>query len=238
MGPSKVVLITGCSRGIGLGFVRYFVKHNWKVLATCRTPHEAVELKKVLQDHNQTEIIQCDVSFDDSIEACYQSVLTLGITHLDLLINNAGTSNDKHPFENPSRMKRDEFHRILDVNATGLAMVTNRFIPLLQAAADPLVVNIGSMFGTVSMVDVLTCASYRCSKSCLNMLTSLYALEFSDIGFLALHPGWVQTDLGGKNPKPPLTVAESVGKMSEVIAAFDKTKSGQFWSLDGYQLDP
>ena len=70
----QIVLVTGSSRGIGLGLVRVLISQGHKVVATCRNPDSAVELKKVLTENGQPEPLACDITSDDSIEGCSQKV--------------------------------------------------------------------------------------------------------------------------------------------------------------------
>ena len=65
----KTVLITGCSRGIGLGLVKEFIAKKYKVIATCRSPQKSEELASVLDKNGQNEPLTCDVSSDSSIES-------------------------------------------------------------------------------------------------------------------------------------------------------------------------
>ena len=92
----KTVLITGCSRGIGLGLVREFLKNGFKVIATCRTPDKATELLEVLSNHGQREPLTLDTSSASSVESCKSQIIQ-EIEKLDILINNAGISNKNHP---------------------------------------------------------------------------------------------------------------------------------------------
>ncbi len=76
--------------------------------------------------------------------------------------------------------------------------------------------------------------SYQCSKAAVNMLTKCFADDCPDMTFVAMHPGWVQTDMGSsKNRRPPVPVEESAQKVIAVAHGVTKQESGTFWSFTG-----
>lgn len=232
----RTVLITGCSRGIGLGLVKEFIAKQYNVIATCRDPEKAPELMLVLSSNGKPRPIACDVSCDQSIEACKNIVLSL-VDRIDILINNAGISNKDHPDEPPSKMQRDEFLRIMSTNVAGPSLMTRVFLPLLLKSESPKVINISSGLGSIEIANNLSCISYRCSKSALNMLTKIFSIEFPNVTFVSIHPGWVQTDMGmSKNRKPPVTVAESASGIARVTENVGKENSGQFLDYRGEKI--
>ena len=92
----SIILITGCSRGIGLGLVKEYISQGFRVIATCRNPSQAIELTEVLKKNGQREPLALDVSSLDSIEKCKVQI-TKENDSIDILINNAGISNKDHP---------------------------------------------------------------------------------------------------------------------------------------------
>ena len=69
------------------------------------------------------------------------------------------------------------------------------------------------------------------------MLTKCFSQEITDLTFVAMHPGWVQTDMGSaKNRQPPLTVPESAKGILDVANSIAKSNSGSFWGFDGQKL--
>ena len=230
------VLITGSSRGIGLGLVKEFLERKWTVIATCREPESASDLKEVLQAAGQNPPVACDVTKDDSISQCFENVKQL-VGHIDMLINNAGITTPESPYDPPSKLKREELIEVMNTNAAGLAIMTQTFMPLLLASKDETrrkVLNIGGSLGSISLVNNINSTSYRCSKIAVNMLTKTFALEFPQVTFIAIHPGWVQTDMGSSNNRcPPLTVQESCTSILNVVEKRTKEDSGTFWGFDG-----
>ena len=146
----KTVLITGCSRGLGLGLVKEYISMNFKVLATCRNPGRANDLQTVLSDANQTEAFSLDVSDPASVQACKDEVIKSGVDKIDVLVNNAGISNKDHPDDPASKTDTSEFNFVMQTNVTGVLATTNAFLPLLKKSQDAKVINISSLLGSMS----------------------------------------------------------------------------------------
>ena len=100
---TKTVLITGCSRGIGLGLVKECIKNGLTVIATARTPEKATELCEVLSKNGQREPLTLDTSSVSSVESC-KSQIVQEYERLDILINNAGISNKNHPVSDKMKL--------------------------------------------------------------------------------------------------------------------------------------
>ena len=79
--------------------------------------------------------------------------------------------------------------------------------------------------------------SYQCSKAALNMLTKCLADDLKNITFLAVHPGWVQTDMGSANDRnPPVIVQDSARGIFQVVEELKVEQSGGFFNFDGKVL--
>lgn len=219
-GPT--VLITGANRGLGLEFARQYAADGWNVIGTARNPDEADALEAL-----NVRILQLDVADRDSVTALAES---LGDTPLDLLINNAGI------FPRESRILHvdiDDYMRTLEVNTAGPVLVTAAVLPNLRRGNDKKVVNITSQLGSIANNTRGGFYGYRESKAALNMFTKTLAGELGNEGFicLALHPGWVATDMGG--PSAPLTPAQSVSGMRSVIDSLKPEDNGAYRSFEG-----
>ena len=92
----KTALITGCSRGIGLGLVKEFVNRGYTIIATARAPDNAQALQAFLKEHGQVPALTLDVASKTSIQNCKDAVMGQ-FGQLDVLVNNAGVSNENHP---------------------------------------------------------------------------------------------------------------------------------------------
>ena len=129
---------------------------------------------------------------------------------------------------------------IFKINTIGPLIVTQAFLPLLsmQEPQPPaVVVNVSSNLASIADNRSGGSTAYRCSKAALNMLTKTFAVDCPEVTFLSLHPGWVQTDMGSRyGRKPPLSVADSVAGLIEVISKCSPQQSGSFIDYRGSPL--
>ncbi|XP_026166804.1 C-factor-like isoform X2 [Mastacembelus armatus] len=246
------VLITGASRGLGLQMVETLASGAFspgKIIATARNPAAAQKLQEVAQKYPNIHIITLDVvsqeSIDKAVEAVAQLVKEDG---LNCLINNAGV-NVVADFHNVTPdMMIENYH----TNTVAPVMITKAFLPLLKQAASrggaggsatmgihrAAVINISSMLGSVAlsleMVQIFKYYPYRASKSALNMMSRCMAADLKPDGILcmAIHPGWVRTDMGGAD----LSTEESITATLSVIGGLTEKDHGSFLSYTGEVL--
>ena len=224
-GDQATVLITGANRGLGLEFARQYAADGWNVIATARSPERADDLKAL-----PVEVAALDVTEPGSIDALVQS---LEGRKIDLLINNAGIFPRVRGIE---EIDFDDYSRTLAVNTVGPVRVTRALLPNLRAGEMKTIVNITSRLGSIALTDNGVFYGYRESKAALNMFTRTLANELKPEGFtcLAIHPGWVQTDMGGENAT--LTPEESISGMRAVIAEKGPEDTGTYWSYGGEEV--
>ncbi|WP_435200288.1 SDR family NAD(P)-dependent oxidoreductase [Qipengyuania sp. 902] len=196
---SKTILIVGASRGIGLGLAREFTSRGWTIVATERSKSD--ELHGV----DGVEIATLDVtdpSTFDSVDGSF-----------DAVIINAGITGAKH--QDSAQATRDEVADVMMTNAFGPAHLAKTLLPKIAEG--------GTLAFMSSLMGSIDDSSggyelYRTSKTALNMLAKGIAEQDAgprNIEVLALHPGWVQTDMGG--PNATLTIDESVSGLADVI---------------------
>ncbi|NXC27280.1 GSFK dehydrogenase, partial [Campylorhamphus procurvoides] len=250
------VLVTGANRGLGLGFIQHLLwlpKPPQWVFATCRDPKGQRAQVRLGQEAvavlgNRSTRCQAGEAADPaSIKAAAAKVGEhLGGSGLNLLINNAGVvkSNtlDTETLETMTE--------IYTTNTVGPLLLGQAFLPLLKKAAQgspgsglscskAAIVNISSIGGSITCLYAwgqLQVPSYRCSKAALNMLTKCQSLAYKEHGILcfALHPGWVQTDLGSTGGNtPPVTVNDSVKGMLKVLSSISEKDTGTFLDWEG-----
>lgn len=219
-----VVLITGANRGLGLEFARQYAADGWTVIGTARKPAEALALSAL-----DVEVLPLDVTVRESVATLADA---LDGRPLDLLINNAGIFPRMSSIE---EVDPDSYAQILMVNTLGPVMVTQALLPNLRQGELKRIVNITSQLGSIEN-NGGGHYGYRESKAALNMFTKSLAAELGPEGFisLAIHPGWVQTDLGGEGAK--LTPEESVTAMREVIDYVTPDNNGEFRAFHGDRL--
>lgn len=225
------VLVTGANRGLGLEFVRQYAESGARVFAGCRNPDGAGFLSTLVARYpDHVDVLPLDVTRRESIDAAVSRVALDRDGSLDILINNAGTSPRGEEFSN---LDAASMASVLEVNAIAPMIVAQRCRRLMVHSRRPRVVNISSSMGSLTRKESGRHYSYAASKAALNMLTRAAAHDLAAEGMIvvALHPGWVRTDLGG--PKAELSPAESVHDMLGIIDELEPSQSSRFLGRDG-----
>jgi NAD(P)-dependent dehydrogenase (short-subunit alcohol dehydrogenase family) len=226
------VLITGANRGLGLEFARQYAEAGWRVLAACRDPDRAGELGALAERHSALTIHRLDVARFEEIDAL---AAELAAEPVDVLLNNAGVYGDSAG-NRFGTLSYTEWERVLRINVLSPAKMAEEFRPQLQRGSRKLIVSITSLMGSIADNSSGGSILYRSSKAALNAAMKSIAIDLRDagIGVLLLHPGWVQTDMGG--PGAPTPPAESISGMRRVIESFTHDESGRFVDFRGNQL--
>jgi NAD(P)-dependent dehydrogenase (short-subunit alcohol dehydrogenase family) len=220
----KTALIIGASRGIGHEFVRQYLAEGWRVLATHRKPDDGEALAVL-----GAEPHPLDVTDAAAVEAL---AARLAGRALDVLVINAGI----FPQGDDDLTQPDEASFIEGMRTNVLAPTR------LAAALSPLMAASGtvgflsSRMGSMTMHHGTNALFYRSSKAALNMVVRHFANAWQDRGVrtIALHPGWVRTDMGGSNAD--IDAATSVTGLRRVLAEGGMERSGGFFSYDGEAL--
>ena len=218
-------VVTGANRGIGLEFVKQLTARGEQVDATVRDLGDAAELRALGSSGVRLRVHRLDVADDESVDA-FATQLPEG--PVDVLINNAGVSGLKggEPID-PA-----DILRVVNVNAVGTLRVTRALLPRLREGKGKRIVNLTSVLGSIAESNGGRYA-YRMSKAALNMATKLLAEDLRAEGFrtVALHPGWVQTRMGGTAaPVPP---EQSVAGMLRIIDGLTAEQSGHTFDFQG-----
>ena len=221
-------VVTGANRGIGLEFVKQLTARGEEVDATARDPEAAPELRALVRPGARLRAHRLDVA-DDASVASFAEQLPPG--PVDVLINNAGVSGVKggEPIDPPDIL------RVFNVNAVGPLRMVRALLPRLRAGQTKRIVNLTSQLGSLAAASGGRYA-YRMSKAALNMATRLLAEDLRNEGFrtVALHPGWVQTRMGGSAaPVPP---EQSVRGMLQVIDGLTAEQSGRVFEFQGREI--
>jgi NAD(P)-dependent dehydrogenase (short-subunit alcohol dehydrogenase family) len=229
----KRFLITGSNRGIGLALVRASLARGDRVFATCRRPDEAEELHALAAEHgDRLTILRLDVTDEETIEASVEGVQSEE-DGLEVLVNNAGISPSG---ERLGRLDAETMLHTFHVNAVGPMLVSQAFLELLRSGDDPKIVNISSQLGSLTRKSSGGRYSYCSSKAALNMLTRALAFDLRSDGIvvLAMHPGWVRTDMGGSGA--PVAPAESAQGIQRVADGLTMSDSGAFYTYQGREV--
>lgn len=249
----QVVVVTGASRGLGLEHVKQFLeKTQSKVVGTARSPAKADQLKALVQQYSgRLHVVALDTSDEDSIKAAAEEVSKLFPEGFDVLLNNAGTQEGtQRALETTGQAYTD----VLVTNVVGPFLTTKHFLPLLKKKQTRKIVNTSSILGSVSWNRSGMkgenpfgpyFVAYNSAKAALNMQTSILANDLKDEGFtvIALHPGWVKTDMGNAakdlpeaGEGPPLDAETSIAEQHKVIYSVTAKDSGKFIGYDGNEL--
>ena len=191
------VLVTGANRGIGLEFCRQLLAAGDHVIATCRQPGKATALNTLAGEYpGRLHVLPLDVAQPKSrAELVRELPLVLGDdARIDLLVNNAGVL---HSGERFGHLDQAVLEDSLRINAIGPFLLSEAVAPLLADGAR--IANLSSVMGSITRQDAFRSPSYGASKAAQNLLNAqlAHALAARDIRVLSLHPGWVQTDMGG-----------------------------------------
>lgn len=236
------ILITGSSRGIGLDMTRRYLERGDTVFATCRNPEMAAALQALARQYpDQTHIIALDVTDTISIDESLARVRerTGG---LDLLVNNAGTfagyvGNVDPRVHHFGALEVESILDMLRLNTIAPVMVAQAYADLLRQGQNARLVNMSSDAGSITQRSGGGGnISYAASKTALNMFTRCLAGSFRDAGVkvIALHPGWILTDMGGPNAR--MTLDEAIPGVIDVIDNLTPADSGAFFQWDGSHI--
>ena len=227
-------LVTGANRGLGLEFVRQLLARGDRVVATCRQPGKATALNGLAGEHpGRLHVLPLDVADPRAIAELQRELLLLADDgdRLDLLVNGAGVLHSGERFGSVSAVNLDDSFR---TNAMGPFLLTQALATRLADGAR--VANITSQLGSIANTTRFGTPSYDISKAAQNMATALLAAALRERGILvvALHPGWVQTDMGGAGAT--VTPEQSVSGLLRVIEGMKPADSGRFLDWRGQSL--
>lgn len=217
---------------MGLGLVKAYARAGHTVFALSRKP--GAELQGLVDQHpGRVFALACDVSDSASVSGIAET-LREHVDGVDLLVNNAGITGDVA--RGLAELDFAQMHDVFEVNVVGPLRVTASLLPLLRAGRAPRVVHMTSRMGSISDNESGGWWAYRMSKAALNMAGRNMMLECRPLGIatMVLHPGWVQTDMGGA--AAPLTIEQSVAGMVQVIDALDLASTGAFRDYTGADL--
>lgn len=179
---SRIVLITGCSTGIGRALAQAFIDNGDIVLATARNPSSLNGL-----DCDQFAL---DVTDADSLSALHKEV-SKTYDKIDVLVNNAGVAT----MGPVATMPLDTLRQQLETNTVAPLAVLQTFLPMLQESQAPMLVNIGSVSGVLTTPFA---GAYCASKRALHALGDALRMELGPLGIrvITVQPGGVKSALG------------------------------------------
>ena len=193
----KAVFITGADKGLGFSLVQRFLREGIHVFAgQHQTNSNLADLAKSFP--KTFTQIPLDVTKLDSVIQAAEAVAKL-VPALDVLINNAGVMLETRTPLLELDLVHLPFFETLDVNTFGPLRTVQQFLPLLEKGDHKLIVNISSEAGSIADCWRESEFAYSMSKAALNMQSKILQNHLKPRGFkiLAVHPGWMRTDMGG-----------------------------------------
>ena len=232
MKENQRAIVVGASRGIGLGLVRELLLQQWSVIATLRDITRVPDdLKQLLAEYpDQLELAELNLSHLDTANMITSKYSEGSI---NLLLVSAGIAGPEH-----QRVEQSQPNEILDlfwVNSIAPVTIARKFLPLMKA--NSLIAFMSSRMGSVALNDDGSMELYRASKAALNSISRGFAQNEAiplNIGVLNLHPGWVQTEMGGS--QAPVTVKESTAGLVKVIQASIGSNQHKFIDFQGHEM--
>lgn len=220
------ILLIGASRGIGFELARQYTEAGARVIATARSDEGLARLKAL-----GVQTLRLDVANPASNSGLSWQ---LDGEKIDLAIYVAGAMDRASASTPPTR---DSFDAVMHTNVMGAMQVIPQIVPMVQEAHG-VIACISSVMGSLQETTSGSAALYRVSKAALNMVVRCTQAEQPGITVLAVHPGWVQTDMGG--PTAPLTTEHSARSLRQtlqrVLEQQDPQHRGAFLNHDGSTL--
>jgi NAD(P)-dependent dehydrogenase (short-subunit alcohol dehydrogenase family) len=186
----RTAIVTGASSGLGERFARVLHAAGCTVIVGARRRERLDGLAADLGD--RVVPVTCDVSIDDDLAALHAAALDAGGGHIDVLVNNAGVSDQiAAEIEDPAT-----FRGVLDVNVTGVFVLSQLCARTMLEQGSGSIVNIASILGMVAAAPIMQ-ASYCASKGAVVNLTRELACQWARRGIRvnAIAPGWFPSDM-------------------------------------------
>jgi len=230
------VLITGANRGLGLELTRQYLDRGWSVIGASRG--SSPELDE-LSEQPRFEAYRLNLTDDVALS---DFAAGIGERRIDVLLNNAGTMG-RHSFAELGlksgrfgSFDRSEWHRILDINLCTPMRLAELLVDQVAAGDRGRIITISSMLGSMGLNTVGGLYAYRASKAAVNAMMKSMAIDLAARGIIAiaLHPGFVRTDMSG--PMADIEAADSAAGMIRVIDDVTLGDSGKVLAWDGSEL--
>ena len=188
---SRVVLVTGCSTGIGLTTAVAFARRGDRVYASMRALARGDELRRLVDaERLDVELIQLDVTEDVSVRSAVGQIFAKE-GRLDVVVNNAGVG----PFAPIERSTDEEWRSTIDTNLLGPMRVTRAALPSMRTNGGGVVITISSVAGRLPPVP--TQGAYAASKFGLEALSDVLRMEVASFGVqvVVIQPGFFKTGI-------------------------------------------
>ncbi len=244
---TKVALVTGGNKGIGLETARGLMQQGYDVLVGCRNAGKRrADVLHALGASlgGPVEVVELDVLHHNDHRAIKGHIADK-YGHLDVLVNNAGIAKDDANFGDPAGFNTtatvplEILKETFETNFFQLVSLTQTLLPLIRKAPAGRIVNLSSILGSLTLhadpaspIYNSKAFAYDASKTALNAFTVhlAQALKDTKIKVNSAHPGWVKTDMGGKNA--PMELADGAMTSVDLATLGPDGPTGGYFHLD------
>ena len=223
----STIMIVGASRGIGLELTKQYADAGDNVIACVRDTGASPKLDEIASDSENINIEQLDVADPNSIASAAESI---GDISIDSVIIVAGALGGEH--QSIDDIDIEEWHRTLDTNTIGPMKIASAFKSNMVASGNVNLMILSSQLAA-STWPLGGSYIYSSTKAAVSKVGQILAIDWAEdpITVSIMHPGWVQTDMGG--PHAEITAEESALGIRSVIQGLTKEDSGNFYKWNG-----
>lgn len=232
---SPTILLTGSNRGVGLALATEYAAQGWNVIATCRTPKKATELKALAAENPKVIIEQLDVTDVRQIEKLAAKYREQPI---DVLFNNAGWLGTPIGKQQLGSFDQQLFNEVMNTNVYGPLKLSEAFVANVEASKQKKIIGMTSGLGSLTLMGRMSrFYYYQMSKAAMNMGMRALRNDLMGRGITValLAPGMVETDMledsgySGEALKP----AESAASLYKLVAGLTPQDKGVPVNVDG-----
>lgn len=223
----ETYLITGANRGIGFALVQQCLANGHRVVATYRDETAAKSLFDLASESCLLELVQAELDTEAGIN---QLADQLAGKPLDVLINNAGIMGPEQ--QDLDGLDSEGWLATFTINTIAPFHMSRLLLPNLLQSARPRIITISSQMGSLARQSTGSYA-YRSSKAAVNKVMQVMATELAEQGVIVcpMHPGWVQTDMGGM--EADISAQQSAAGIVHFVESLSLAQSGRFWTWQG-----
>ncbi len=225
----STIMIVGATRGIGLELTKQYANEGNQVIACARDTANASLLNEVASGSENIKIEQLDIADAGSIESASSRIGEEAVDSVIIVAGWVGGMPDNQTIDN---IDIDEWHNTLNINTIGPLLVAKAFKSNLAASGNGNLMILSSQLAA-STWPMGGMYIYSTTKAAVSKVGQILALDWAEDPIIVsiMHPGWVQTDMGG--PTAEITAEESASGIRNVLSGLTKEDSGNFYKWNG-----